>query len=173
MKKKCVFVLGPESTGSKLIGKVCSHAMGIQEFGTWEGSAWSDAGGNKVYHRSLPYGLKPKFPDVDAWVAEHKDEFDISFVLTTRDITISQLSRYQRWKKPTQQAAEESETAKQIMLSVMEMPYPYFIWSYETFMFLGEAYLQTLYKFLDVECSFMPKLIDANAKKVKKARPFS
>jgi hypothetical protein len=37
MKNKCVFVIGPESTGSKLIAKVCSHALGIDKFGVWNG----------------------------------------------------------------------------------------------------------------------------------------
>lgn len=166
--KKCIFVIGPESTGSKLIAKVCAHALDIKKFGEWDGSAECDTDTHKVHHRSLPYGLSPQFPDIEKWISEHHNDYDIYFILTTRDITISKFSRYQRWKKPSKQSSEESATAKEIMLSVMQAEHPYFIWSYESFMFLGETYLQTLYQFLGVECDFMPKLIDANVNKVKK-----
>ena len=54
------------------------------------------------------------------------------------------------------------------MLEVMHGDIPYFIWSYESFMFLGSDYLQNLYQFLGVESDFMPELRDANEGKVKK-----
>lgn len=171
MNKKCVFVIGPESSGSKLIAKVSSQALGIAQFGQWNGSAWSKSETHKVCHRSLPYEKKVKFPDIDAWINKYQQDHDIYFILTTRDITISQASRYQRWKKPQHQSSKESETAKNMMISVMNKNLPYFIWSYETFMFLGEPYLQTLYEFLDIQSDFCPELMDANAGKVKKS-PF-
>lgn len=170
MKKKCVFVIGPESTGSKLIGKICSHALDIENFGDWNGSGWSNSDQHKVCHRSLPYGKKCHFPVISEWIAEYGDDYDIYFVLTTRDITISQFSRYQRWKKLSKQSTQESETAKNIMLSVMSGEQPHFIWSYESFMFLGAPYLQTLYQFLGIESDFSPELYDANVNKVKKNR---
>ncbi len=168
MKNKCVFVIGPESSGSKLIAKVCSHALGIAEFGQWNGIAWSNSDCHKVCHRSLPYGKKIEFPDVQKWIDQYEQDYDIHFILTTRDITISQASRYQRWKKPISQSTGESETAKNMMHSVMNNHLPYFIWSYETFMFLGRPYLQTLYDFLGTKSDFCPELRDANAGKVKK-----
>lgn len=168
MRKKCVFVIGPESTGSKLIAKVASHALGIESFGDWNGSGWSKSDQHILCHRSLPYGKKFLFPDVQEWIRDYQDEYDLYFVLTTRDITISHFSRYQRWKKPVKQSAVESETAQKIMLEVMRSEQPYFIWSYESYMFLGADYLQTLYHFLGVESDFTTELRDANAKKVKR-----
>ncbi|MEP4053043.1 MAG: hypothetical protein ABJN22_12440 [Litorimonas sp.] len=168
-KPKCVFVLGPESTGSKFLAKICSHVLGIHQFGHWDGTAWSDKGGHCVLHRSLPYENPPNFPDVFKWVEEKEPNYELFFVMTTRDITMSQLSRYERWKKPSDTAAKESERAREIMVSVLKSDQKSFLWSYETFMFLKRDYLAQLYAFLDISSDFLPELIDGNAKKVKSA----
>jgi hypothetical protein len=130
--------------------------------------AGSNSDRHMVCHRSLPYGKKCHFPDLSDWLNEYEKDYDIYFILTTRDITVSKFSRYQRWKKPPKHSTEESETAKKIMLSVIDGQQPYFIWSYESFMFFGSPYLQSLYHFLGIESDFSPELKDANVNKVKK-----
>jgi len=37
MKNKCVFIICPESTGSMLVAKICSHVFGIHSYGQWNG----------------------------------------------------------------------------------------------------------------------------------------
>lgn len=171
MKNKCVFVIGPESTGSMLVAKICAHVMGIHPYGEWNGVAWSDTGTHKVCHRSLPYGTPPEYPSIEQWVAENASTHELYFILTTRDITISELSRFERWSRPFDQSRAESDTARKIMSEVIDGKHDYLVWSYESFMFLGRGYLDGLYKFLNVESSFCPELIDANRGKVFKPNP--
>jgi len=169
---KCVFVIGPESSGSMLIAKICSHVLGIHEYGEWNGVAWSDKGHSKVCHRSLPYGNPSNFPSLEKWISENKKDYRIYFILTTRDDTISQLSRYHRWGRTFEQSQKDSEKAKEIMTAVINGRQLYFIWSYETFMFLKQEYLQCLYQFLNVKSDFIPTLIDGNRSKVNEIGTF-
>ena len=163
---KCVCIIGPESSGSKLIARICSHVLGISQFNEWNGTGWSNNGLHKVIHRSLPYDIPPKFPDVDEWISANTGKFEIYFILTTRDISISEISRFQRWGKPLHQSREETSVAREIMISVLHKNVNCFIWSYESFMFLGKEYLKSLYSFLGVESEFMPIIIDGNKSKV-------
>jgi hypothetical protein len=164
--KKCVFIVGPEGSGSKLIAKICSHVMGIHDFGTWNGSGCSENAINKVVHRSLPYGNPPQYPHIDHWISSNRTEYQIYFILTTRDIGISELSRHFKYAKSHQQSKDESERARQIMIEILNSHNNVFIWSYETFMFLKETYLRLLYSFLDVSSDFIPELNDANKNKI-------
>ncbi|MFZ4520872.1 MAG: hypothetical protein ACOYNC_04165 [Bacteroidales bacterium] len=168
MKNKCVFVIGPESSGSKLIARICSHALGIKQFEDWNGTGWSDNGNHKVLHRSLPYDNPPKFPDIDEWISANEKEYELYLILTTRDITVSEFSRLKRWGKSSSQSIEETEKARIIMTSVMKREIAFFIWSYETFLFLGKDYLDCLYKFLGINSDFIPELIDGNRGKFLK-----
>ena len=79
MNKKCVFVIGPEGTGSKLIARVISHVLGIQAYGEWRGGEWSDEGGHKVCHRSLPFGRASRYPDIAEWIAENESDYQVFF----------------------------------------------------------------------------------------------
>ena len=162
-RNKCILVIGPESSGSKLIARTVAQALDIAGFEEWNGTGWADRGGDKVCHRSLPYAIPPVWPDVDSWIMENKGQYDIYFILCTRDLTLSETSRISRWGKTPGQVALESEHAREIMHSVMRGRQPRFVWSYETFMFLGKAYLDDLYAFLGVSSGFMPELKDGNA----------
>jgi len=170
MKNKCVFVIGPESSGSMLIARICSHVLNIQRYGEWNGVAWSDKGSHKVCHRSLPYGNPPQYPDIKRWVSENEKDYDLYFILTTRDITISEISRFNRWSKPIEQSQLESAKAKEIIATVINAGHSFFIWSYETFMYLEGSYLDILYQFLGVKSDFIPELIDANPGKIGQPR---
>jgi len=161
-----VFVIGPESSGSMLIAKICSHVLDIQGYDKWNGVAWSDRGMHKVCHRSLPYGDPPKFPNLERWILENETNYELYFILTTRDIFLSERSRFRRWEKSFQQSQAESAMAKEIISNVIKGGYPFFIWSYETFMYLERAYLECLYRFLGVESNFIPMLFDGNRSQV-------
>jgi len=81
---------------------------------------------------------------------------------------MSEVSRHNRWSKTFKQSTVESDKAREILTGIMkdESDLDYIIWSYESFMFLKEDYLQTLYDFIGVKSDFIPKLIDANRRKV-------
>lgn len=159
--KKCVFVIGPESSGSKLIARICAHVLGIKQYEPMGGCDFVNET-HKVCHRSLPFLNPPQYPDIEDWINQNKAVYNLFFILTTRDITISEQSRARRFKKSTEQVKEESEIAKTIMTSVMENQPNCFIWSYETFMFLRMPYLQKLYQYLDLHSDFIPEIIDGN-----------
>lgn len=164
--KKCIFVIGPESSGSKLIAKVIANVLDIKTYGQWSGSGTKDNGYHKVVHRSLPYNFPPQFPSVEDLIKQNQ-MFDIYFILTTRDISISERSRFERWTKPLETAKKESDQAREIMSYIINSNQKYLIWSYETFMFLKSDYLKCLYSFLEIESDFIPSLFDGNKGKVK------
>ena len=170
MKNKCVFTIGPESSGSKLIAKIISHALNIHEYGEWDGFNWSDKGKHKVLHRSLPSGSPPKFPNIEQCISDNIRDYDIYFVLTTRDITISENSRMDRYSKSLEQVQIESEKAKEMMAHVLHSGHKCFIWSYETFMFLRKEYLRLLYDFLDLDSDFTPPVADGNKNRITSGR---
>lgn len=162
MKRKCVFTIGPESSGSMLVARICAHVLGVAPFGQWNGVGWCDQGRNKVCHRSLPFCIPPRFPDIGKWIADNESDYDIHFVLTTRDITLSEISRVERFNKSFEQVRSESLRAKEIMSQIIASEQKHLIWSYETFMFLGQPYLSELYRFLEVESDFEVPLKDGN-----------
>jgi len=72
--------------GTKLIAKIISHALNIDQYGEWNGMGWSDKGMHKVCHRSLPFLIPPQYPDIEKWIHENRHVYDVFFVITTRDI---------------------------------------------------------------------------------------
>ncbi len=170
MPDKCVFVLGPESTGSMLAARVCAHVLKIRDFDDWDGVGWceSEIVGHKVLHRSLPYGLNPpEYPDIDLLKKENQ-HYHQYFVITTRDISLASISKRHRFGKSKQMVAAEMEKAKSIITTVMNSKTNNIIWSYESFMYLELAYLKKLYHFLGVESDFVPLLKDGNKKRLQR-----
>ncbi len=170
LEKKCIFIFGPESSGSRLMSKTLAHALDIREFDRWDGSGMICDDTHKVWHESLPAGVIPSFPDVEQMIAEHEKDYSLYFILTTRDITISESSRIARFNKPHSQVHEDSSMAREIMLKLMRSDRKIFIWSYESFMYLGQDYLNLLYRFLDIDSNFMPQLNDGNKVRLLKNR---
>ena len=165
-KNKCVFTIGPESTGSMLVAKIIADVLGVERYGQWNGVGWIDKGTNKVCHRSLPFNIPPQYPNIEQWISSNQESYDIFFVLTTRDITLSEKSRINRFGKNLHQVGLESIQAKNRILDLLNSEQKCFIFSYETFMYLELGYLKELYRFLDVESEFIPTLIDGNRKKL-------
>lgn len=166
-KNKCVIVTGPEHSGSRLVARIISKVLGIQEFDEYSGMGVSYKGRHKVEHISLPSGPKILYPDIKRMIEENQI-FDLYFVLATRDINISKLSRMDNYGKRKKDVDIESLKAKSKMSEVLNSKVKYFIWSYETFMFLKKDYLDLLYEFLGVRSDFLPGLKDGNLKYLKR-----
>ena len=97
-KYKCVLVTGPESSGSRLVARIVSRALGIQDFEQYNGIGTSYKGADLVEHFSLPSGAQAVYPDIKQRAANKKN-FDLYFVLATRDINISKLSKMNQYGK--------------------------------------------------------------------------
>ncbi len=166
MDKKCIFILGPESSGSRLMSRTLAHVLDIEDFDDWDGAGPKQNEYHKVWHESLPAGEVPQFADIDQMIKEHINDYALYFILTTRDITISESSRMARFAKPLEQVQQETRTALSIMRNLINSDRQTFIWSYESFMFLGKDYLNLLYRFLEIDSDFMPALIDGNRERL-------
>lgn len=160
--KKCIFVLGSEGTGSKFIAKTVSTTIGNDS--SWNGSGFNCCNDtlcdtdnvflhpcknvqNLVCHRSMPFGKNVQWPPVEKWI----EEYDCYFVLCTRDIHMSEFSRIKRFNRGISDVREHNEKTKEIFSELIHSSCKNFIWSYETFMFLKEGYLHSLFKFLGIK----------------------
>lgn len=168
MTPKVVFVIGPESTGSTLIARICGHVLCGVPMDSGEKTQWKDAEDNQVWHVSLPSGAAATFPDIDAWIRKYSETHAIHFILTTRDITLSEFSRRGRFmRRGEDEVRMQSQRARDIMIHAIGLGYPWHVVSYETLVFLGAPYLELLYEFIGVKCDFMPTLRDANRKRLE------
>lgn len=170
MGGRCVFVVGMEHSGSKLVAKVLSHALGIQPYGTWNGSGWSRsfASPHRLCHRSQPYGSDGRFSDIRRWNEEHRD-VAIHYVVCTRDASLPERPRLARWPSPRGLDPDRSGRAREIIREIMETC-DHTIWSHETFTLLGGDYLRRLYRTLGVDSDFIPAdITDGNAKGARRA----
>ncbi|NQS99660.1 MAG: hypothetical protein HQ595_01135 [Candidatus Omnitrophica bacterium] len=170
-KYKCVLVTGPEGSGSRLVARIISQVLGIQEFELYNGIGASYKGKHRVEHFSLPSGPQAIYPDIKTKIENNKG-FELYLVLATRDINISGLSRMNQYGKKKRAVAIECLRAQSIISGMLSEPVKSFIWSYETFMFLKRAYLNLLYEFLGVESDFLPELIDGNKKYLKRPKTY-
>jgi len=115
----------------------------------------------------MPFGAPPRFPSIEEWISENANDYDIYFILTTRDATISEFSRVARFSKTLTEVRQDSETARTLMRKVIDSGEKNLIWSYEAFMFLREDYLKRLYSFLGVDSDFIPPLQDGNEMRIR------
>jgi hypothetical protein len=166
--KTCWVVCGPESSGSVLIAKTISHAIGASaQFSDYSGYGYNGEIGidNLVLHRSIPF-LRPKktHQDLIEEINNLKQDYAaINYVLTTRDPLISVISKSNRFGGTLADGIEDIELARDFFVAISKEP-TCFIWSYESMQLLGAGYFQRLYDFFDIDSSFMPALRDANAK---------
>ena len=168
MKNKFVLVIGRASTGSKLIAKLMAHILGVTEYGTWEGHDCpiENNSENIVIHKSLPNDRD--WPDVNGIISEYPDH-EIYIIITTREETLAKQSRTDTYHWTEEQEENDKFLSKNIISSVMNSGNKFFIWSYETFMFLGIDYLISLCKFMGIEEPEIPDydFIDANPKRIR------
>ena len=176
MKKKAIFVIGPEGSGSTLIAQIISNDLnGLAE---WNGSGFNccnsatcDKNNNFtipcrevdhiVCHRSLPFLSNATWPPIDQW----KSLYDVYFVICTRDTTISKMSVIRRFQRKLDVISAHQNQAKRIIKEIIKSDSKHFIWSYETFMYLQEDYLRQLRNSLGIKKDeFSDILKDANSK---------
>jgi hypothetical protein len=168
--KTCWIVCGPESSGSVLIAKTISHAVGASnQFSDYSGYGYNGEMGidNLVLHRSIPF-LRPKKTHLDLLeeISVLKEHYHIiNYILTTRDPLISIISKANRFGGTLDEGREDIELARDFFVSVCNEP-TCFVWSYETMQLLGNAYFKRLYDFFDVNSDFVPSIKDANSKYV-------
>lgn len=169
-RRKIIFVVGQESSGSRLVAKACAASFGIVPFSDWNAIGWAHGENVSVCHRSLPFGTPPKFPNIDRWKKKYGATHDLFFVLTTRDVNLSDLSKMEMFGKSTETVKAERTKVLAVYSKIMKQDAPYFLFSYETLMFLQKPYWQELYKFLGLsaEDRVFPDLIDANEKRIFK-----
>lgn len=161
---KLAFVVGPEGSGSALASRVVAHAVGAANYRQWNGLGHVRGNGWKVIHRSLPSSKKAVFYDIEKMIRKHTT-CDLYLVLTTRDVTLAQMSAVERFPRTEDEAGAHMVHAAEIMAGLMDK-HKCLVWSYETFVFLQGAYLARLYDFLGVESRFVPPLYDANKRRI-------
>ena len=185
-QRRCVFVVGPEGSGSMLAAKIVAHVLGVRSYGHWDPPVgWShsdlsdghvsDVAQNNVVagridtvcHRSLPYGRAgDMYPDLDQWRSSNRDALT-QFVITTRDVSIVDRSKRTRFNRPESTCRMDRERSRQWIAEVLQRKLPCFLWSYETLIYLRADYLRQLYAFVGVESDFVPPdLFDGNRKYV-------
>lgn len=185
-QRRCVFVVGPESSGSMLAAKIVAHVMGVRAYGQWAppvGWSHSDlpqghvsdaaqaravaARLDTVCHRSLPYGRDgDQYPNIGQWLTLNRDA-SCQFVITTRDVSIVDRSKRKRFSRSEALCRENRDRSRQCIADIVQQKLPYFIWSYETLVYLRDDYLAQLYAFLGIPSKFVPPdLFDGNEKYV-------
>ncbi len=163
--KRFILVTGPESTGSRLIARTIATAIGICNFEEWDGHGDRKSETDFVMHRSLPHNDPPNWIDIDEIKNGVAKDYTFYVIFCTRDIHIIARSKVFRFIKSNKVIQLEARNAKTIISDHLNNNS--FIWSYETFMYLKEAYLQRLYQFLDIKSEFMPSIEDGNQKYIK------
>lgn len=181
--KKCILVIGTERSGSTLMAKTCAKALDNSiKTGSVDSGDVVIGSNYKVIHKSLPEHLPPVFVDLNEIILLNESQgYQVYLVICIRDITLSEYSRIKHFLKSKEQVKNESNKAKEMILDIMDSHKTrYFLWSYETFVYLGPQYLQEVYQFLQIESSYSPTIIDGNratikfsiAQKIRLARMF-
>ena len=110
----------------------------------------------------MPYGRNPK-----KWFSELQDEiknigvYDVSYVICTRDLSISRISRQKRFGGSMESYLNDDIKARNIFSEIMKTN-RYYIFSLESALALQESYYQDFYKWLNIESNFMPPVFDVN-----------
>lgn len=173
MGKTAIIITGPESSGSSFIGSVIAKAMKLSN--NWSGRAYCNnlepdperKNDTIILHRSLPF-----FEDSYLTRTEYKTLFknyDIKYVITMRDISIVNTSKMRRFKRSANTVKINYEKSKVILADIMRYE-RYFIWNYETMIYMGDIYFHELYKFLGTDSTHIPNSVEnGNLKYLKSA----
>ena len=178
MAKNAYIITGPESSGSTFISQIIAHVLGVNpEFGTnlgWNGRQFCnnlnpDETRNNdivILHRSQPFCKRYQYFDYQEFKTMFKG-YNLYFILTTRDPIITAISKKSRWNVDDETIKSDNVKSSEILGTIMENE-KYFIWNYETMLYLKNVYFNQLYKFLNVTSYFYPKVQDGNIKYIKK-----
>jgi len=168
--KKAYIITGPESSGSVYISKIISWVVDKDKaYGDCDGYGMNGKVGDKIVclHRSQPFGKDKRFFSLSEFESLFKG-YDIYFIVTTRDGSISNRSKKKRFKHTIKEMKTHRAKSKKIIKEILESEHKSFIWNYETFMYLQKVYLNELYNFLGTKKSFpLNDIKDANIKYLK------
>ena len=168
MVKKAFIITGPECSGSVFISQVIANCLGAtKNINDWNGfgRCKSIVPNIEVLHRSQPSG-----PFKYTTLKEFKNEYrgaKLYFILTTRYHEFSNLSKIRRFKRCKQDIEFNMAHSKLILSEIIKSKEKYFIWNYETMLYLNENYFDILYDFLEVSKRNYPKIKDGNIKYFK------
>ena len=171
--KICWIVVGPESSGSVLIAKTLSYAVGhCKKFGDYSGYGYNDEIGanNLVLHRSLPYKRPKRFQeDLQSELNVFINQYNkVNYVLTSRDVNCSIQSKMARFKDTFKEAQSDYLDAAPYF-SELVLDQNCFIWSYESMNLYKESYFKRLYDFYGINSQFYPDVYDGNERYIRKS----
>jgi len=156
---KAIIITGPESSGSAFIAKTIGKAVGLKNWDGYGEAIFSDL---RILHQSQPYKTRFQYADYPEYKFYYP-QYDRYFVLTTRDVSIVDRSKKNRFKASTYSLIHNRIRSKAILSNIIKQD-KFFIWNYETMIYLGKPYFDLLYKFLGIESNYYPKVKDGNRK---------
>lgn len=161
--KQGYIITGAESTGSVFISKCISKSMG---YDSWDGyNLYEPSHEIKFLHRSQPWGESQQYSDYKQ-LSKMFIGYDCKYIICTRDITFSNLSKHKRFNRTNQEMERDHGVCKSIISNIITSGEKHFIWSYETMVYLGDVYFDLLYDFLEVKSCDRnyPDVINGNIK---------
>lgn len=169
MSKKFFIITGPESSGSVFISQVIANYIGAtKNINDWDGYGYCKSlkPNIKILHRSQPYGNANQYFTLKQFKEEFKG-MDLYFILTTRYHEFSNLSKIKRFERTEKDINNNMLQSKLILSEIIKSNEKYFIWNYETMLYLNEVYFDLLYDFVEGINKHYPKLKDGNINYMK------
>ena len=163
---KVFIITGPESSGSVFISKIIASYLGAtKNFNDWSGYGYCSSirSDIKILHRSQPFEKVNQYFTLQQFKEEFKG-MDLYFILTTRYIQFSNISKKNRFNRTNKDIINNLYKSKSILSEIIKSNEKYFIWNYETMLYLNEVYFDLLYKFIGGINKFYPKIKDGNIK---------
>lgn len=159
--RRFVLVLGPEKSGSKLAARIAADLCGIAMFSRYDGVDSVSNYRGTVYHTSLPRRFPAEFPDIYRLLPGMMDEYDsINIILCTRSPGISKISIERDFKRSHDDVQRHYSKAMDVCRELYRY-YECLVWSYESFLFLGTAYINEMARYLGVT-HVSPELFSIN-----------
>jgi hypothetical protein len=178
--KKAYIITGPESSGSVYISKIIAYVLGeTKDMNEWGGYGFckkqkidentiNETNDIIILHRSQPYLQHDKYCDLNEFKELFKD-YELFFILCTRYHVISNHSKKHRFQRTEEELVDNYDISKKILTEITKKE-RFFIWNYETMLYLNESYFDLLYNFLEIntENRYYPTdIFDGNSKYIK------
>lgn len=151
MKPTVIIVTGTESSGSKFISKNIAYSLGITKtLESWSGGGKITKGDITIFHKSQPATSADRYTELSQIYKKFPDH-QYFFILTTRYYKISNSSKVNRFKRSNKQLIDNLANSRRILKEIIKSGEKYFIWNYETMLFLEREYFDCLYDFLHID----------------------